>query len=172
MAELAEIDPETVEELESIHLENLEIEEKNRYNRIQIRKFHNSAITPTRATQYSAGLDLYCPKDVVLRQGGTILINLELGIDIPYGHFGKIEGKSSLAYYHNISVGAGVIDFDYRGRIEVLLFNHGPEHFLIDRGDQIAQIVIQPCILPIPVLVQRVSGTSRTEGFGANSGYK
>ena len=140
---------------------------------IQIRRMHESAITPTRATPASAGLDLYSPRDYVIRKHGNLLVNLELKVDIPEGYFGKIEGKSSLAYHYKIDVGAGVIDQDYVGHLHVLLFNHSDEHFLVDRGDQIAQLIIQPIILPEPVVVIQDCDSARkerTEGFGATSG--
>ena len=138
-------------------------------NILRIRKVHDSAILPTRATPDSAGLDLYSPRNYVIRKGGNLLINLELKIEIPVGHFGKIEGKSGLAYYNSIGVGAGVIDKDYTGRIQVLLFNHGDEHFLIDRGDAVAQLLILPVLIPTPILVYHDFDSPRTEGFGATS---
>ena len=37
----------------------------------------------------------------------------------------------------------GTVDSDYRGEICVILINHGPEPVRIERGDRIAQLVVQ-----------------------------
>lgn len=36
---------------------------------------------------------------------------------IPSGCYGKIEGRSGLAYHEGITIGGGVIDSDYRGNV-------------------------------------------------------
>ena len=49
---------------------------------------------------------------------------------------------------YNISVlnTPGTIDSDYRGEIKVILFNHGHEEFIINNGDRIAQMILQPVL--------------------------
>lgn len=42
-----------------------------------------------------------------------------------------------------IDVGAGVVDFDYRGPVGVVLFNHGSEDFKVNRGDRVAQLILE-----------------------------
>ena len=60
-------------------------------------------------------------------------------MELPRGCYGRIAARSGMALFHHISVGAGVIDEDYRGNIGVLLFNHWDTPFVINRGDRIAQ---------------------------------
>jgi dUTP pyrophosphatase len=45
----------------------------------------------------------------------------------------------------------GTIDSDYRGEVQVLLINHGPEPFRVTRGLRIAQMVV----VPVPRVVWR-----------------
>ena len=40
----------------------------------------------------------------------------------------------------------GTIDEDYRGELQVLLINHGPDTFTIEHGDRIAQLVVAPVV--------------------------
>ena len=49
-----------------------------------------------------------------------------------------------------INVGAGVIDADYHGSIKVLLFNHSGNSFMVQKGDRIAQLIIEK-ITSIPI---------------------
>lgn len=49
---------------------------------------------------------------------------------------------------HGIDVGAGVIDADYRGLLGVLLFNLGDANFTIQKGDRIAQLVLERIATP------------------------
>jgi len=47
-----------------------------------------------------------------------------------------------LAVKNFIDTGAGVVDYDYRGNVGVVLFNHGEADFEIKRGDRIAQVIL------------------------------
>lgn len=42
-----------------------------------------------------------------------------------------------------IDVGAGVVDYDYRGPVGVVLFNHGQEDFKVNKGDRVAQLILE-----------------------------
>ena len=42
-----------------------------------------------------------------------------------------------------IDVGAGVVDYDYRGPVGVVLFNHGAEDFKVSKGDRVAQLILE-----------------------------
>ena len=42
-----------------------------------------------------------------------------------------------------VSVGAGVIDHDYRGAVGVLLFNQGDTETTIEAGERCAQLVLE-----------------------------
>ena len=66
--------------------------------------------TPTKATQFSVGLDIYSPKDYVLIPQNQLVVPTGLKIKVPSG----------LTMRHNIHVGAGIVDPDYTGEIKVL----------------------------------------------------
>ena len=51
--------------------------------------------------------------------------------------------RSGLALKHGIDVGAGVVDYDYRGNVGVILFNFSDTDFEVKRGDRIAQLIIE-----------------------------
>ena len=51
--------------------------------------------------------------------------------------------RSGLALKNGIDVGAGVVDYDYRGNVGVILFNFSDIDFEVKRGDRIAQLIIE-----------------------------
>ena len=75
-----------------------------------------------------------------------------------------------LTFKHGISVGAGVIDSDYRGNIKVILFNHGPTDYQVEKGHKIAQLILEKIytIEPAVVAYKELDDTERGAGrFGS-----
>ena len=69
-----------------------------------------------------------------------------IAVAIPAGYAGFVQPRSGLALQHGITClnTPGLIDAQYRDEISVLLVNTDPtEPFTINRGDRIAQLVIQ-----------------------------
>jgi deoxyuridine 5'-triphosphate nucleotidohydrolase len=67
-----------------------------------------------------------------------------------------------------IDVGAGVVDYDYRGNVGVVLFNHGEQDFAIARGDRVAQLILERISMAPAVEVQELTDTARgSGGFGS-----
>ena len=62
--------------------------------------------------------------------------------------------RSSLALKHQLDVGAGVIDRDYRGNVGVVMFNLGQTDYQVCRGDRVAQLVIERICTPELVEVE------------------
>ena len=123
---------------------------------------------PVRKTAGAAGHDLYSAAQAVVPAGGSVVINTGLSVALPKGHFGKIEGRSSLGIKHSVVPFGGIIDEDYRGVIMVKLFNHGPEDYRIDANDRIAQLVVQKYSAPTFQLSTQLNTTERaTFGFGS-----
>lgn len=123
---------------------------------------------PVRATAGAAGHDLTSEVDVLVPKRGSATISTGLQIELPSGHYGKIEGRSSLAVKHNIVAFGGVIDEDYRGTIYVKVFNHGKKNYYIKAGDRIAQMIVQRYEAPRIECVGTIMSTVRgTGGFGS-----
>lgn len=110
---------------------------------LKVKLLSEHATLPSRATQGSAGYDLAAAHMAMVPRHGKTLVQTDLALAIPPGHYGRIAPRSGLALKHHIDVGAGVIDSDYRGPVGVVLFNHGPEDFHIQKGDRIAQLILE-----------------------------
>ena len=129
----------------------------------------NGAFIPERAHEADAGYDLKTPFDTVIRPGGSAIIDTGVHIAIPMGYFGKIESKSGLNVNHGIVSCGGVIDSGYTGSIRVKLYNFGRLPYTFRTGDKIAQLIIQPCILPELIITDKLLKTERgNNGFGSS----
>ena len=92
-------------------------------------KLSSDIKTPTRATQFSVGLDIYSPEDYTIEPQSKVVIPTGLEVKIPQGYYGHLCSKPGLAMKHSIHVGAGIIDPDYTGEIKILLLNLGSRSF-------------------------------------------
>ena len=63
----------------------------------------------------------------------------DIGFAIPHGFLGKIFTRSNWALKYT-SVEGGVIDSDYRGKVNIIFHNHSSDWFNITKGQSIAQI--------------------------------
>ena len=99
-------------------------------------KMSSDAVTPTRATEKSVGLDFYSPANYIIPPYSQLLIPTQIKLRIPLGHYGRLASKSGLAILHHLHVGAEVIDPDYTGEIKVLLINTAPHAHSIVRGER------------------------------------
>jgi dUTP pyrophosphatase len=93
-----------------------------------------------------------------------------LRVAIPIGHAGLVLPRSGLALRSGVTVlnAPGLIDSGYRGEVGVLLVNHGAETVTINRGERIAQLVIQTVERATLVEVRELDATGRgAGGFGS-----
>lgn len=110
---------------------------------MKVVKLSSDAILPKRGSEFSAGLDLYSTLSYLLPPHERILVPLDIAIELPDNTYGHILPRSGLALKNGIHIGAGVIDEDYKGNVGVLLFNLSEDHFQINKGDRIAQLVVK-----------------------------
>lgn len=96
-------------------------------------------------TPSSAGIDLpfYDAEieEVVLQPGETRLIKTGIYMEIPDGHVGFLDTRSSSGKA-GVDLMCRTIDWDYRGNIRLMVINHDPKPLTIKRGQFLAQIVI------------------------------
>ena len=131
---------------------------------------------PLSASKYSSGVDLFSAEEheISMKPNEIKLISTGIKIDIPDGYEGQVRPRSGMAVKHGITVlnSPGTIDSDYRGIVKVILINLGGKEFSIQRGDRIAQLVIQKIYFPNFKVVQSLNNTKRGEGGFGHSGVK
>ncbi|WP_343346829.1 dUTP diphosphatase [Sphingomicrobium sp. XHP0239] len=125
---------------------------------------------PAYATDGAAGMDVVSAEDVTIAPGHRHAVATGLSVAIPRGYEIQVRPRSGLAFKHGVTVPntPGTIDSDYRGELKVLLINHGPDPFVIERGERIAQLVPAAVTLARFEEVGTLDDTARGEGgFGS-----
>lgn len=144
---------------------------------LKIKKLRDDAKIPFRATDGSAGMDLYAcideaveimPHEIRVIPTG-IAIELESADYVAY-----IYARSGLAIKNGIAPAncVGVVDSDYRGEVCVGLLNQTEKVFTVNPEERIAQMVISPVILPTIEVVDELSNTQRGAGGFGSTGKK
>jgi len=129
---------------------------------------------PSYATEHAAGMDLRAavPEDepLTLHSGDRRPVPTGLAIAIPPGFEGQVRPRSGLALRHGVTClnTPGTVDADYRGEVMVILVNHGPEAFVVRRGERIAQLIVAPVVQASWREVAELDDTARgAGGFGS-----
>jgi dUTP pyrophosphatase len=126
-------------------------------------------------TPGAAGLDLRADLAAPLRidTGRWALIPTGLAVAIPDGFEGQVRPRSGRAAREGLTVlnAPGTIDADYRGEVQVLLVNFGPEPVEIRPADRIAQLVVSPVLRVEWQEVDALPTSGRGDGgFGSTGG--
>jgi len=135
---------------------------------IKFKLIHNYATQPTRATDGSAGFDLYATDNHMVWPGARVKIPTGVQMEIPEGYAGFVWPRSGMAVRHGFDILAGLIDSDFLGEVMVAAINHGDVPIEIRRGDRIAQIVFSP-VMTIMEMTDSITKESErgTGSFGS-----
>jgi dUTP pyrophosphatase len=125
---------------------------------------------PAYARPGDAGLDLVARESAVLRRGGgRALVPTGVKIALPPGTAGFVQPRSGLALKHGITClnTPGLIDAGYRDELKVILVNTDPtDDYEVQRGDRIAQLVVQSVAEVAWDEVDDLPPSERGAGFG------
>jgi len=142
---------------------------------IAIKMLDSELPVPSYAHPSDAGADLHAREGVVLQPGERALVRTGIALAIPHGYVGLVHPRSGLAAKHGITVvnAPGTVDAGYRGEIMVTLLNTDrTEPFTVNRGDRIAQLVIQKVEQAAFAQVDSLEETARgASGFGSTGGF-
>ncbi|MDE6789351.1 MAG: dUTP diphosphatase [Ruminococcus sp.] len=145
--------------------------------KLTFKKIDEKAIIPSRATKFSAGLDICaCLNESVILESGEIKM-------IPTGLTAMtdcddvallIYPRSGLSTKYGVTLAncVGVVDSDYRGAWFIPLINNGKQPFTVEHGMRIAQLIPTKVLFPEIEISDTLNETERGEsGFGS-SGLK
>jgi dUTP pyrophosphatase len=130
---------------------------------------------PEYATYGSAGLDLrVCITEAIqIAPQETVLLPTGLSIYIADPKLAAvILPRSGLGHKNGIVLGnlVGLIDSDYQGELKISCWNRGIEHFTVNPGERIAQLVFIPVVQAAFEIVKSFTESSRGEGGFGSSG--
>ncbi|MDO4536681.1 MAG: dUTP diphosphatase [Coriobacteriales bacterium] len=140
---------------------------------LPITRLDKSVELPSYAYEGDAGLDLRASETVDLAPFERRLIATGLAIAIPEGYAGFVQPRSGMALKRGLSMAntPGLIDAHYRGELKVLAINLNPDQTLhIERGERIAQLVIQEVAQVRLREVETLDETDRGAGGFGSSG--
>ena len=150
--------------------------------KIPMKKLRENAITPTRGTERAAGLDFYASAaeanesvtvwedEIRIKPHAKVKIYTGIAAAIPTGYVGLLFKRSGIAIKQELRLAncVGVIDEDYRGEIIAAFKSDNDTEQIVKIGDRVAQLVLVPCELFDPEIVDELDDTDRgAGGFGS-----
>jgi dUTP pyrophosphatase len=142
---------------------------------ILIQRLDPGLPAPSYAHPGDAGADLTAAEDVELAPGERALVPTGVAIALPDGYAAFVHPRSGLAARLGVTIvnAPGTVDAGYRGEIKVTLLNTDIRSTVrLQRGDRIAQLVIQRVERAVFHEVETLPGSARGDGgFGSTGGY-
>ncbi|GLY90633.1 dUTP diphosphatase [Actinoallomurus iriomotensis] len=130
---------------------------------------------PAYAHPGDAGADLCAAEDVELAPGERQVVPTGIAIALPDGYAAFVHPRSGLGARLGVTIvnAPGTVDAGYRGEIKVTLLNTDIRNTVrLNRGDRIAQLVIQRVERAVFHEVETLPGSARGDGgFGSTGGY-
>jgi dUTP pyrophosphatase len=114
--------------------------------KVPVKRLDPGLPLPAYAHPGDAGLDLLAAESCSLAPGERAAVPTGLAVAIPDGFAGFVHPRSGRALRDGLGVAnaPGLIDSGYRGEIKVIVVNLDTQSLIkIERGDKIAQLVIQ-----------------------------
>jgi dUTP pyrophosphatase len=139
---------------------------------IKIKKLHKDAKLPTHGHPGDAGMDFYTVDEVRFPPHKQGRVNTGVAIEIPEGYVGLVWDKSSISFNKGLKVMGGVIDAGYRGEVIMNLLNVTDLEVVLEKGQKVAQMIIQKFEHCDILEVDSLSDTVRGEGKEGSTGHK
>ncbi|MEK7452863.1 MAG: dUTP diphosphatase [Patescibacteria group bacterium] len=140
--------------------------------KIKFQKILSDAKIPSFAQSGDAGMDLYSSESLDIYPGEIKAVSIGVKMEIPEGYVALIWDKSGLALKSGVKTMGGVIDSGYRGEIKVIITNLSKEVLKVEKGNKIAQMLIQKFESPEIEIVEELSNTKRGDGGFGSTGLK
>lgn len=131
---------------------------------------------PVRGHDTDAGIDFFIPDDfeeTTINTNEDVLIDAGIKVIVPKNYALIFKEKSGVATKKKLTIGACVVDSDYRGVVHLHLFNNGKEPVTLKAGDKITQGLVVPISLckPKAITEEEYAAYDNTErgegGFGS-----
>jgi dUTP pyrophosphatase len=139
--------------------------------KLSIKRLDPHLPIPAYARPDDAGLDLVAAQALELKPGERAAVPTGIAVAIEPGYAGFVQARSGRALREGLALvnAPGLIDSGYRGEIKVIVVNLDPEEPIhLERGEKIAQLVVQPVVTAELEEVAELSDSERgSGGFGS-----
>lgn len=129
---------------------------------------------PQYMTEHAAGMDIHAAVQdhFDLLPGKIALIPTGFAMALPPGFEAQIRPRSGLSARHAIGLvnSPGTIDADYRGEVFLPMINFGHAPYRIQRGDRVAQMIINRVYRARVEAVEQLDNTARNAGGFGHTG--
>lgn len=140
--------------------------------KLKVKLLNTDAKLPVYSSTWAAGMDVHASTSQTIPPKSTGLV--KTGIAVSWtgpdatDYYLRVAPRSGLALKSGIFVNAGVIDWDYRGEIGVVLYNSSDVEFDVKPGDRVAQMILEKINRVKVVQVEELDDTARgAGGFGS-----
>jgi dUTP pyrophosphatase len=135
---------------------------------LNVKLLSPDAQPPKYAHDGDAGFDVFSCETYTLQPGERHTFKLGFAAEFDPGYVCLVWDRSGLAAKQGLTSLAGVIDAGYRGEYGVVVLNTSQQVVPVQKGDRIAQMLLQPVERADIQVVKELSDTSRQGGgFGS-----
>jgi dUTP pyrophosphatase len=133
---------------------------------MQIRfiRFHPDVKIPERRHPSDTGADIYMLEGGTLKPHQTLVLKTGFGVEIPNGHTGRMQVRTSVAK-QGIMIQGCAIDAGYVGELSIILHNISSKTFTWEKGDRLGYIEVYPT--QYPTFVEDMPKSRGTGAFGS-----
>jgi len=110
---------------------------------VTVNKLSVEARVLIKGSARAAGQQLYTIEGTDIPARGQAIAGTGIAIGLPHNTYVRIAPRSSVAVKQQLATNAGVIDSDYRREVKVILANQGDHPYRVEKGDRIAQLIIE-----------------------------
>ena len=127
----------------------------------------------TKGSDKAAGHDLYANEGIEIPAREQAVIGTGVAIGLPHDTYRRIAPRSGLAVKQRLTTNLVVIDTDHTGEVRVVLVNQGNQLYRVEKGDRIAQLIIEKINNHELQEVAELDSTKRgNQGFGSSTTTK
>jgi len=136
--------------------------------KVRVKRLDPELPLPSYEHAGDAGFDLFAREAVTLAPKERAQIATGIALALPEGCVGLVWDKSGLSHKGGLKVLGGVVDACYRGEVLVGLVNLSSAPYSFEKGQKVAQMLIQQVSRVSFEEVAELDETTRGEGgFGS-----
>ena len=137
---------------------------------VKIKRLDKDLPLPSYGYEGDAAFDLFTREEVELSPGERYAVPTGVALEIPDGFVGLVWDKSGIGIKSGLKTLGGVVDSTYRGEVFVGVVNLSQETYIFERGDKVAQMMIQKKESVQIEEVSELSDTDRGDGAFGSTG--